>query len=226
MTIFIITANNLSFVYASVYSLLSSGVWFNASHAFLGFPGGSLVKNPPANGGDAADMGSIPGRGRSPGEGNGTPLQYSCLENPMDRGAWRATVHGVTRVGQDLVSKPPSLRAKPIFEKVNILVFWILKYSFMFQSTIGLIKSSQCALQLATGSNVNNSVNALLSLLSKRLYNLGGSSNIKKKKIPRLRELNFEVKQILRGNVLVILWCKTKKNCQIIELLFETIMKD
>jgi len=50
-----------------------------------GFPGGSVVKNPPAN---AVDLGSIPGSGRSPGEGNGNPLQYSCLENPMDRGAW------------------------------------------------------------------------------------------------------------------------------------------
>ena len=49
------------------------------------FPGGSVVKNPPAN---AGDVGSIPGLGRSPGEGNGTPLQYSCLENPMDGGAW------------------------------------------------------------------------------------------------------------------------------------------
>ena len=54
-----------------------------------------MVKNPPANVGDIRDLGSIPGSGRSPGEGNGTPLQYSCLENPMDRGAWRATVHGV-----------------------------------------------------------------------------------------------------------------------------------
>ena len=54
------------------------------------FPGGSVVKNPPANTGDAD---SIPGSGRSPGEGNGNPLQYSCLENPMDRGAWQATVH-------------------------------------------------------------------------------------------------------------------------------------
>ena len=53
-----------------------------------GFPGGSVVKNPPAN---AADLGSIPGSGRSLGEGNGSPLQYSCLGNPMDRGAWRAT---------------------------------------------------------------------------------------------------------------------------------------
>ena len=53
-----------------------------------------LVKNPPAN---AGDMVSIPGVGRSPGGGNGNPLQYSCLENPMDRGAWRATVHWVTK---------------------------------------------------------------------------------------------------------------------------------
>ena len=51
-----------------------------------------LVKNPPAK---AADTGSIPGSGRSSGEGNCNPLQYSCLENPMDRGAWWATVHGV-----------------------------------------------------------------------------------------------------------------------------------
>ena len=53
-----------------------------------------MVKNPPANAGDARDMGLIPESGRSPGEGNGNLLQYSCLENPMDRGAWQATVHG------------------------------------------------------------------------------------------------------------------------------------
>ena len=51
----------------------------------------------------------IPGSGRSPGEGNGNLLQYSCLEDPMDRGAWRATVHGVERVGHDLATKPPEL---------------------------------------------------------------------------------------------------------------------
>ena len=56
-----------------------------------------MVKNPPANAGDARDVGSIAGLGRSPGEGNGNPLQYSCLGNPMDRGAWRATVHRVAR---------------------------------------------------------------------------------------------------------------------------------
>ena len=50
----------------------------------------------------AGDPGLIPGLGRSPGEGNGNPVQYSCLENPMDRGAWQATVHGVTRVRHNL----------------------------------------------------------------------------------------------------------------------------
>ena len=53
------------------------------------------------------NMGSIPGLGRSFGEGNGNPLQHSCLENPMDRGAWWAIVHGITRIGHDLASKPP-----------------------------------------------------------------------------------------------------------------------
>ena len=53
-----------------------------------GFPGDSVVKNLPANAGDAGNMGSIPGSGRSPGEGNGNRPQYSCLKNPMDRGAW------------------------------------------------------------------------------------------------------------------------------------------
>ena len=55
------------------------------------------LKNPPANAGDVRDAGSIPGWGRSRGEGHGYPLQYACLENPMDRGAWRATVHSVTK---------------------------------------------------------------------------------------------------------------------------------
>ena len=56
---------------------------------------------------NAGDPGSIPGLGRSPGEGNGNPLQYSCLENPVDRGAWQATIHGVARVGYNLATKPP-----------------------------------------------------------------------------------------------------------------------
>ena len=60
----------------------------------VGFPGGSEVKASACN---AGDLGSIPGLGRSPGDGNGNPLQYSCLENPMDGGAWWATVHGVAK---------------------------------------------------------------------------------------------------------------------------------
>ena len=64
---------------------------------FLGFPGASMVKNLPANSGAAGDAGLIPGLGRFPGGGNGEPLQYSDLGNPMDRGAWQATVHGITK---------------------------------------------------------------------------------------------------------------------------------
>ena len=60
----------------------------------LGFPGGSDGKEYACN---AGDLGSVPGLGRSPGEGNGNPLQYSCLENSMDRGAWQATVHWVAK---------------------------------------------------------------------------------------------------------------------------------
>ena len=56
-----------------------------------------MVKNPHANTGDVRDMGLIPGSGRSPGEGHGNPLEYSCLENPTDRRGWWATVHGVTK---------------------------------------------------------------------------------------------------------------------------------
>ena len=63
--------------------------------------GGSLVKNPPASSEDPRDMSLIPGLGRSPGEGNGNPLQYSCLENTMDRGAGQAKVHGSQSVRHD-----------------------------------------------------------------------------------------------------------------------------
>ena len=72
----------------------------------MGFPGSSAGKKSACS---AGDLGLISGSGRSPGEGTGNPLQYSCLENPIDRGIWQATVHGVARVGHDLVSKPPSL---------------------------------------------------------------------------------------------------------------------
>ena len=68
----------------------------------LGFPGDSLIKNPPTNAGDA---GLIPGLGRSSGEENGNPFRFSCLGNPTDKGAWQTTVHAVTRVGHNLVTK-------------------------------------------------------------------------------------------------------------------------
>ena len=67
-----------------------------------------MGKNWPANAGDIRDVGSIPGLGRFPGEGNGNPVQYSCLENPIDRRTWQATVHGIARVRHDLVTKSPN----------------------------------------------------------------------------------------------------------------------
>ena len=70
-----------------------------------------MIQNLPANTGA---VGLINGSGRSPGGGNGIPLQYSCLENPMDRGAWWATVHGVPRVGHDFETKSP-----PFFSAYN-----------------------------------------------------------------------------------------------------------
>ena len=70
----------------------------------MDFPHISVGKESACNTGD---MGLIPSLGRSPGEENGNPLQDSCLGNPMGRGAWKATVHGVTRVGHDLMTKPP-----------------------------------------------------------------------------------------------------------------------
>ena len=69
-------------------------IWERCIFIWLGFPGGSEVKASACN---VGDLGSIPGSGRSPGEGNGNPLQYSCLENPIDGEAWWATVHGVAK---------------------------------------------------------------------------------------------------------------------------------
>ena len=75
-------------------------------------------KNPSAN---AGDTGSVPGSGRCPGEGHGNPLQYSCLENPRDRGAWQATVYGVTRVRHNLATKQQQQKytLKNLFWKLN-----------------------------------------------------------------------------------------------------------
>ena len=72
------------------------------------FPGGSVVKNPPAHAGAAGDSGLILGSGRSPGGGNGNLLKYSCLGNPMDRGAWQAAVPGVTKSQRGLSTAFPA----------------------------------------------------------------------------------------------------------------------
>ena len=84
-----------------IYSLGESLI---KSLLIMGFPCSSVGKEPACS---AGDLGLIPGWGRSPGEGSGNPLQYSCLENPMDRGACQATVYGVARVGHNLATKPP-----------------------------------------------------------------------------------------------------------------------
>ena len=89
-------------LYDSTYMSLFNGYRVPAWHGgnrsgnrvCWGYPGGSVVKNPPANAGDA---GLIPGSGRSPGEENGNPLQYFCLKNPMDRGAWQGMVHKIAK---------------------------------------------------------------------------------------------------------------------------------
>ena len=88
----------------------------------LSIPGGTVVKNPPANAGDSRDMGSIPRSRRSLGRGNGKALQYSCLENPMDRGAWWAPVHGVLRVGYNWATE--CTHNLPILTGKGVVYVW------------------------------------------------------------------------------------------------------
>ena len=89
------------------------------------FPGGSLVKNLPAS---AEDAGSILDLGRSPGEGNGNPLQCSCWDNPMNRGAWWATGHGVAKVRHNFATKQPPLHMSVgMFEFLTICTFSYFK---------------------------------------------------------------------------------------------------
>ena len=93
---------------------VSLGGW-DALQKTKDFPGRAVAKNLSANAGAPGDVGLIPGSGRSLGVGNGNPLQYSCLENSMDRGAWQATVHGVTKSQTQL-----SIHASVILRKQNL----------------------------------------------------------------------------------------------------------
>ena len=93
---------------------------------YQSLPCSSVAKESACN---AGDLGSIPGSGLSPEIGNGNPLQYSCLENPMDKGTWQAIVHGVARVRHNLMTKPPHLSFLIYF-----IVFASLLFFFMFSS--------------------------------------------------------------------------------------------
>ena len=104
-----------SFWVKSLYLLLlfvlqSIVIYIKLSHDLITIPGGSVVKNPPANSGEPGepgDVGSVPGSGRYSRGRNGYPLQYSCLENSMDRGAWWATIHVVTKSLKGLSIRAP-----------------------------------------------------------------------------------------------------------------------
>ena len=99
---------------------------------FMGFHGGSVVKNPSAI---VGDMGSIPGSGKSPGEGNGKLLQYSCLENSMDRGVWWATVHGITKES-DMTEHTYTLFIKVIYTQ-------LIRNSIISSNSVYLVKNMQ-----------------------------------------------------------------------------------
>ena len=85
----------------------------------MGFPGGAVVKNLPTSARNTGDTGSIPGSERFPGEGNGNPLQCSCLENPMNRGAWRATVQGVAE-SLTRLSRHECMHARYLTKQVHL----------------------------------------------------------------------------------------------------------
>ena len=131
------------------------------------------MKNLPANAGDTRDMGSIPGSGRSPGEGNGNLLQYSCLENPMDRGAWWATVHGVAKSWTQLSEH--TLRVEPKLPKWMLNIFPFLGMSSRNIKDVGL---SQNHFLFCKSKMKTRKKNDILSLKEKKeaiLYLLSDS---------------------------------------------------
>ena len=121
------------------------------NRSWKGFPGGSGVKNLPANTGDTRDTCSIPGLGRPPGGGNGNPLQYSCLKNPMDRGAWQATVHGVAKSWIWLsdwahiqIKKVLTRQKKSSYRGDGGVINLIAQYTHTVNHHIGHLKCTQC----------------------------------------------------------------------------------
>ena len=115
---------------------LQRAFWIQAaSFSFWGFPGGSMAKNLPAKAKGAGNWDSNPGLGRSPGEGNGNPFPYSCLENPMDRGVWRATVH--SRVRHDRATEHQHLLFLP--HKRWFLWVWPLAPPLTYTSWLGSV---------------------------------------------------------------------------------------
>ena len=94
----------------------------------LGFPGGSVVKHLPASAGAKGDTDLVPGLGWSPGKGNGNPLQYSCLDNCMDRGSWRAAIHRVTRVRHNWICTRAPFRSV-----LQVLIHLILTATLLYE---------------------------------------------------------------------------------------------
>ena len=122
------------------------------------FPCSSLNKESACH---AGDPGLNPGLGRFPGEGNGNPLQYSCLENPMDRGAWWAIVQGATRVGHDLVTKPPpppQEKKKKTIKNTNI---WRLNNMLLNNQQITKEIKKEIKIYIETNENENTTTQNL-----------------------------------------------------------------
>ena len=125
-----------------------------------------MIKNLPDNAGDAD---SIPGLGRSPGEGNGNPLQYSCLGSPMNREAWRATVHGVTGVRHDAVIKEQQQATANHFsflEKATICLIYVPAANLYFHN--GLLQSASLS-SISVNSNLTSIPNLNLTSSKKPL---------------------------------------------------------
>ena len=122
------------------------GQSFSTPPEGLNAPGGSVLKkNLLASARDIGDMGSLPGSARSPGEGNGNPLQYSCLENPMDGGAWQATVHGVSK-RHDWVTKHACMQEKGQEDIAFLCNF----------EEIALRRPCRCRVDIYPGTNSSN----------------------------------------------------------------------